>query len=145
MLLFVHGGFLPRNTEYLKLYFNGGSQRDFSFSPLTLSLSFTLLSFSWTHSCFHSFSLSLSHQILLWMSFVGCLKPPIFIIVLEYLSLFIEELLLREENQPVSLRIMGKSDTFKPGLNFYSDNSRGRQVKLASKSTWIHSLWWVKC
>lgn len=106
MLLFLHRGFLPRNTVCLKLYFNGCLQRDFSFSfspflALILSLTSAL-------------------NILCWMfqtsNFSHC--PGV--------SHVIGELLPREENWPASMRTMGESDTLKVGINFCSHYSRGK-------------------
>lgn len=129
MLLYIHTGFLPRNTRVFEVVFQWLYKGIF-LSPLSLSfsLSNTLL-----------FSTSLSHQILLCIPFVRCLKPLTFIIVAE-------SPLLQENFFPgKTLKIMGAFDMFEVGLNFCRNYSRGRQIKLTTKNTCIHSWWWLEC
>lgn len=119
MLLYIHTGFLPRNTRVFEVVFQRLYKGIF-LSPLSLSfsLSNTLL-----------FSTSLSHQILLCIPFVRCLKPLTFIIVAK-------SPLLQENFFPGKTpKIMGAFDMFKVGLNFCRNYSRGRQVKLTTKNT----------
>lgn len=133
MLLFIHRGFLPRNTRVSEVVFQWLYKGIF-LSPLSLSFSLwnTLL-----------FSTSLSPNIALhtlcWMSETAnihhwCRE-----------SLVTRELLPRKEKQPSTVKIMGAFDMFKVGLNFCRNYSRRRQVKLTTKNTCIHSWWWLEC